>query len=147
MRDASRPISSTLSIGGNDGFIREGISPETFVRMSQCFERRKRPRDAVQVGFGSDAKISWHRTWRVKEREHLVAVFYRRGPGRVLVAGTTWLIRSGLAENLGISACLSVITAARKKRPRQGRRWFLAYWSATDASQIQHAVRRLAMCL
>jgi len=130
MRDASDQFSSTLYQAVMTDFIREGHFARHIRRMRVLYiERRKALVDAVQERIGEKLEIVG-----AEAGMHLVVL---------LLAGVSDVAISKRAAEMGISAM--PLSSCYAKAPRRG--GLVLGYGGTDASQIQNAVRKLAMCI
>jgi GntR family transcriptional regulator/MocR family aminotransferase len=130
MRDASDQFSSTLYQAVMTDFIREGHFARHIRRMRMLYiERRKALVDAVQERVGEKLEVIG-----AEAGMHLVVL---------LPVGVSDVAISKRAAEMGISAM--PLSSCYAKAPRRG--GLVLGYGGTDASQIQNAVRRLAMCI
>ncbi len=130
MRDASDQFSSTLYQAVMTDFIREGHFARHIRRMRMLYiERRKALVDALQKRIGEKLEVIG-----AEAGMHLVAL---------LPVGVSDVAISKRAAEMGISAM--PLSSCYAKPPLRG--GLVLGYGGTDASQIQNAVRRLAMCI
>ena len=130
MRDASDQFSSTLYQAVMTDFIREGHFARHIRRMRMLYiERRKALVETLQKRIGEKLEVIG-----AEAGMHLVAL---------LPVGVSDVAISKRAAEMGISAM--PLSSCYAKAPRRG--GLVLGYGGTDASQIQNAVRRLAMCI
>ena len=130
MRDASDQFSSTLYQAVMTDFIREGHFARHIRRMRMLYiERRKALVETLQKRIGEKLEVIG-----AEAGMHLVAL---------LPVGVSDVAISKRAAEMGISAM--PLSSCYAKAPRRG--GLVLGYGGTDASQIQNALRRLAMCM